>query len=87
MPPVFGGRTVESGLGHHRFAARGRANLIDGREEELGNRLRASRMLEFARVRYNRWADAEVYARYLRSGLSGGRRPSISSPAASLGRK
>ena len=28
-------------------------------------------MLELVRVRYNRWADVEVYTRRLRAGLSG----------------
>ena len=46
--------------------------VIEGREEGLRNKVRTNRMLELVRVRYNRWADVEVYTRHLRAQLSGG---------------
>lgn len=62
---------------HHANGAAERAlrdvrRVIEGREEALRNKVRTNRMLELVRVRYNRWADVEVYTRQLRSGLSGG---------------
>ena len=60
------------GNGAAERALREVRKVIEGREEGLRNKVRTNRMLELVRVRYNRWADVEVYTRHLRAGLSGG---------------